>query len=231
MGLSAKRVLFLLWPPAELIYVNRCAEPGTGRGDPERWELRFKQARRDVEESLAGCSDQDSVVAEAEHVYESEQRRRVEIEDKAASYGIALGVSVALLSALPLLNSSGWLAGGWVFALPSTVYVLGVVHLLCAVYYSVRVRQVTALALPSVGQSLEQLRSGGAPELNRAVTQLTRAEFNEPLIRRKSNYLSVAESMFLRGIVLVGLAAAATLVIPFLVDVASTAGAVRMIVL
>jgi hypothetical protein len=206
------RLAFAIWPPAEASYAARRINRELGT-DHER---RLVTIQGEIEKALTATSLCDDAVREAGVVTETELRRKDTLESKATSYLLAIGIAIGLVSGIPALFGEGWRFPSLTAQVLSVLHGLSVLHFLDAAYHAVRARQTEAMAVPLVADVLDLASKPDGADVRRLVSALVRARYNEPLIIKKSNHLAVAESMFLRGLVLIALASIGALTIRLL---------------
>lgn len=138
-------------------------------------------------------------------IEEAEIRRKNTLESKASTLLGALGVSVTLLSViLAVIGNVSLLPV--TFAIPLAVmFGLAAVHLIVAAYYAVAVAKVVDWYVDTPAAVEDRLAAETLFEARDIAEGFAVTEMNLPRMWLKSNYLSVAQSLFMRGIVLIGL--------------------------
>jgi len=144
----------------------------------------------------------------AKLVFESENERNETLESKALAFVSIFGVAVSVISALPALFGGKWDISPPVAVLVGVFYSLAVIHLLVAVYYAIEARRVAGFALPNADEFVKTVQARKQAVADRIVMYISQAKFNQPILLKKSNSLYVAESMFIRGLILVTIASA-----------------------
>lgn len=203
-----RRLAFWIWPPLEAIFASRVLLRGFS--DPT---TRYREVEAEVREALLAM-DPESLRGDTERLHESERRRKDTIESKATTYLVGIGVAGGLVSAVPVLFSDSWKLQSTLAAAVAVLHLLAVIHFFVAAFASVNARRIAGFALPSADQVLKRERTA-ADEASRDEDiriLLTEAKFNEPILTRKMNSLSVAETMFLRGLFLASAAAVSLIV-------------------
>lgn len=196
-----RNILFLVWPPYEAHIARKVIDNRTSNKLQERMKS-IVEIRESLPEDV---KQQEELESFAKRVFESENERKETLEDKALAFVSAFGVSVSIVSALPVFLSKEWSISTPIALILGIFYVLAIIHLLVAVYYSVGARRVEGLALPSADGFVEAVKEGRQSIADRIVMYVYKAKFNEPTLTKKSNSLAVAESMFLRGLILVAM--------------------------
>ncbi len=208
-----RKVFFSLWPPCEARFARTFIDRELSGSTLER----MTKMREEISKTIPGDADLTISDSMAQIVYESESKRREIIESKALAFIVALGISVSIFSALPAFfgekgNIPPAAALGAV-----VVSALAIIHLLVAAYYAIETRRITGLAVPSYFEFMGRMKEGAYNEKARIILLISQARFNEPILTKKANSLSVAETMFLRGLVLMVIAGAIVLLSKFLV--------------
>lgn len=196
------RVNAFVWPPLEVRKANRVLDQAIDSNVQgyEGMVDRFLQR-------IAAAEAPELVIAEIERVEESELRRRELLESKASSLLAALGILVSLILLVPAIFERPRTVSPYVAISLSILVTIAVLHLLAAVYHAVLVSRVGALYLPSIGSVDALLKAGGDQTRYAAAQKYANARMNEPILTIKSNHLSMAQKMFLRGIVALAIAA------------------------
>lgn len=198
---------FRLWPPYEAQFAGKHIDSAIAAAP----DSREKTIREEIAEAITRVTDLASAESSARLVIESEEKRNETIEAKAGSLVFALGVAVSLVSVAPALFGGNLHLPFGLSLIARLSSLSAVVHFLLAAFYAVRARKVTGFALPSVDGFLQSTKEEGNSKINRIATSLLQVRLNEPAIQKKSNYLSVAETMFLRGLIFVAMAGGAVL--------------------
>lgn len=191
---SLRRILYFVWPPAELLDIPHDEKEGGNESaaldtDIDIWPAESK--RRTPKDALAL----------AERIFDSEQDRRKSIEDKAGSFLFALSVAAGIVGAIPIFFTERLgITFPWVIPIV-VVLAFSLVFFLTATFYAVKVRRVGETYVLSA-DDYSRMTSTHEGARARLLIEITRR--NEPLIRRKSNFLYLTEEMFLRGLLLVG---------------------------
>lgn len=197
-----RKILFWIWPPYEARVAQKFID-----GKISDLQERLKSIEVEIRESLPKSKkQQEESEVLAKLVFESENERKNILEDKALAFASAFGVSVTIVSALPVFLSKEWHIPPFAAVIVGILYTLAVAHLLVAVYYSIKARRVESLALSSADEFASTIKEGKQSIADRIVMYIYKAKLNEPILTKKANSLSVTESMFLRGLILLALA-------------------------
>ncbi len=191
-----------VWPPLEVREANRVLDQAI-----ESSVQGYEGIVDGFLQRIAAAEAPELIIAEIERVEESELRRRELLESKASSLLAALGVVVSLILLLPAIFERPRTAFPHVAISLSILVTIAILHLLAAVYHAVLVSRVGALYLPSIGSVDALLKPGGDQTRYAAAQKYANARMNEPILTIKSNHLSMAQKMFLRGIIALVIAA------------------------
>ena len=172
-----------------------------------------------IRESLTKKKDISEVEMLAKQVYESEIKRGEYLEGKTQTFIAALGLSLGVVAALPVLfDSKTWTIPSTATLLVGLLYSLTLIHFFVAVYYSVNARQSYGLALPNVDELVENIQTDKVEAIDRTLNDITRTKYNEPILLQKSNFLAVAETMFRRGLLFIATASILVVITKLLVE-------------
>ncbi|MBS4059488.1 MAG: PASTA domain-containing protein [Bacteroidetes bacterium] len=197
-----RKILFLLWPPFEANFAQRSLDKTASI-----YKETLKKIQANVKKGFAKNIDiSDELENLAKLVYESENKRRDSIESKSLVYMSSFSIIISIASVLPALMN-----GQWNIPIPASlvlviVYVLGIIHLITAVYWAVIVRRIAGIALPNVDQYVSLISGQKWTTQERILFYISQAKFNEPILTKKANSLVVAENMFIRGLFLISAA-------------------------
>ncbi|MGD0651362.1 MAG: hypothetical protein ABSA97_09530 [Verrucomicrobiia bacterium] len=195
-----RKLAFFIWPPYEACFANHVLDK---KAHKDGWETSLAEIRAVIPEGV----DEGALDALAKCVQDSESARKDTLEDKATSFFSEIGVTISIITIVPTLFAGDWkLSGFWAYV-ASIAYLVGLISLLMAAYYGVKVRRCEAFALPSAESFLVLLKAAGKVKREGVVVTIAQAKWNEASLLRKSNFLTVAEAMFLRGLAFVALAA------------------------
>jgi len=200
-----KRVLRWLCPPYDAHLAQRAMDDKVASSS----QARMKAIHAVVRESLPeGEELPEAMESFAKLVFESENERRMTLEGKALQFVSSFGVAMSVILVFPVLFSdrSNQLTPAALIIL-ATIYLLGIGHLMTAVWWSVTARRVKGLALPSADVYLKAIQDHSYESIDRIKMYIGMAKFNEPILTEKANSLWVAETMFCRGLLLVTIAA------------------------
>jgi hypothetical protein len=199
MSSSLRKIIFGLWPPYEAYVARKAIDSRI----PGRYQERMKSIQTGIRKSLPQNA---KLLKETEPfarlVFESENERKKTLESKALAFISAFGVSVSVILVLPALFGKQWNIPTSAALVLGGFYVLTVIHLLAAVYYASDARRVEGFALPSADEFVQTLQECRQSVADRIVMYISQAKFNQPILLKKANSLAVAESMFIRGLIL-----------------------------
>lgn len=205
MHVGVERLLYWLWPPYEAAVADEIMSPRKDKSDDEaRWEAILEEVRA----ALPADTGPEQLLEIAKEVEESEDRRKDILESKASSFSLSIGIALTILTAASALFADKKVPAA-IVAILALTYLLGFVFLIVAACYAVMARSTAALAssLSSADDFLDAMHKDTWKGPERVVLTIAAAKWNETLLRRKSNYLSVAEVLFLRALILVAVAA------------------------
>jgi hypothetical protein len=197
------KIVFWLWPPYEECIARKVIDSRISGSYQER----MKSIQAEINKSLpedAGLLEESESLAKL--VFESENERNETLESKALAFVSAFGVTVSVISALPALFSEKWNISTPAALIVGVSYGLAIIHLLVAVYYAIDARRVSGFALPNADEFVETLQERRQSVADRIVMYISQAKFNQSILLKKANSLWVAESMFIRGLLLVAIA-------------------------
>jgi len=210
-----RKITFFIWPPYEAYVARKFIEANILK---ER-EAQINLLEQTIRESLAKKKDISKVEVLAKQVYESEVSRGEYLEDNAQVFIAALGLSLGIVAALPVLfDSKTWTIPGTVTLFVGLLYSLTPIHFFVAVYYSINARQSHGLALPNVDDLTKNIQADKVEAIDRILNDITRAKYNEPILLQKSNFLAVAETMFRRGLLFIATASILVVIAKLLVE-------------
>jgi hypothetical protein len=203
-----KRAAFWVWPPVEVWSVDKEIDKTQGSNADARWESILNTTRA----SLPKDANNVELEALAKQIQDSEAKRKDILENKASIFvsGIGIALTIASLASAVLIDKQ--VPPAWAVTL-AIAYLLSIVCLLTAAYYSTKARRVAAFATLSADAFLFMMQDDRWRVTERIVFAISQTKWNESLLLKKSNYLSVAESLFLRGLLLITLTVTASVII------------------
>ena len=199
MSFNVHHLVSRLWPPCEAWVVDRrLNQRKQGIGDDARWESILTEVRT----ALPRHAGYKSLEIIAKEIRKSETKRKETLDEKASLFVAATGValSIGVLAASLFPDKQG--AEPWVVPL-GVLYLLTLIHLFSAVYYALIARRITALASLSADTFMDCLKHRQWGRRDRIILAIAQARWNEDVLLRKVNYLSVAEDLFVRGLFLI----------------------------
>ena len=194
------RFLAIVWPPSELQRQDV---------DSANFLRRWEAAIEDVKIDLTSKADEELMDIEriASSTLEAEIKRKDTLEAKAATFVAAPSIATAIAAAVVPLTKDMQIS---VLAetIIAVLYALALVHLLVSSGYAILARRASGF----IGLSALNVRDLLAKSKNeRIIDRLAYVRMNEPTLLKKSNQLSVAEDLFLRGLAFLAAASFITL--------------------
>lgn len=209
MNSKIAKLLYVLWPPYEAYVAQKFIAERRFDDYAESMELLSKElsglllVNSDDEQRSVNLNKLEEI---AVSILESETKRQETIESKALTFLFLLGLSTTLVSALPALFTSTWQLPLSVIVISGGSYIIAVIHFIVSVYFAIRVRQVVGLAVPNVAEFIDSVKNDSNIIFTNIVINIKRAKYNESILTLKANALSIAEKMFLRGLVFIVIA-------------------------
>lgn len=194
-----KAILFWLFPPYEVFVANRAID-----------DLENGDSHNSVQAELAGvlqtCTDYTKLEELADQLAESELNRKDTIENKASSFTSSIGIMISIVVIVPTLYASDWNISFFWATLIVFSYAIGVLCLLIAEYYAIMVRRTEAFIVPSAYSLMEDIKEGKFSGKQYIISVIASTKWNQRVLLKKTNYLSVAEVLFPRGLILIAFA-------------------------
>lgn len=197
------RIVEALCPPLALWRANRVLmqQFETFRKDNYAEYKRLVQERKRQIDNQD--PDSDVLVCGIDEVFDTEARRMNILESKASWLLGAAGVSVTLLTVVPAFAWGNWALSCRVARIPGVLLAIAAgLHLLTAVYCAVQVFKVGAIVIPTTYWVEQVIRAPRDARHIWAANKLAAIEVNYKVMSMKSNSLSVAQDLFLRGLML-----------------------------
>lgn len=199
-----QKILFLIWPPYEAHVAIKYIEENEKQVNQNvLWDQTINEFTNVLSEGLP----LQEISNEALSIQEKEKFRKDTIEQKASWLSGNNGLSVAIISLVPVFLDPKWSIANSVKILALFFYLLSLINFIVGAYYSILVRRVSAYFGPSVEGIMEKCKNGKWDEKRNIAIILTENKWNEKTLTKKINYLTVAESLFLRGISFLALSA------------------------
>lgn len=203
--MKLNRLFFWLWPPYEAKLTDKIiAERNNKIGDAARWDSIKAEIRSVLPKDISNYKELELT---ANQIHDAESKRKEILEDKASTFIAASGIATGIVSIIPALFADEWDIPIRFAMTAGTAYLLSIIYFLVSAFYAVKVRRVAGFARPCADSFLDSLKSDKGSIEGRIVLTIAQTKWNEDLMLRKSNYLSVAEDLFLRGLVLITFAA------------------------
>lgn len=201
----ANRLLFWAWPPYEKWLVDKEINRVEEKDDIANREKIFCDKIRN---SFPEDADDKELEIMANEIQESEEKRKETLENKAVSFISGIGISLGIASLIFVLfaNKQPMPMPPPVTLVVGFIYLFAIINLLVAARYAVKARQVAAFASPCADTFIDSMKNNRWKIKERIVLTVYQAKWNEKELLNKSNCLSVAENMFLRGISLIAFA-------------------------
>jgi hypothetical protein len=208
--MKLNRLAFWLWPPCEAKRTDKIiADRNEKMGGDARWDSMKGEIRCVLPKDTSTYKDLELIAGQ---IHDAESKRKETLESKASIFIAASGIATGVVSIIPALFADEWgipikfamTAGG--------AYLLSIICFLVSAYYAVKVGKVAGFARPCADSFLNSMKSDEGSIEERIVLTIAQTKWNEDLLLRKSNYLSVAEDLFLRGLVLITFAALVSIV-------------------
>jgi len=208
MGRKTQRVLFVIWPPYEAKFANdsiikRIQEVGEK-------ELRKRTASR-IEDAVSKCADLKEWVPVATMVREAELKRKETIERKATTYLCAITVTFTIMGIITGLLRGQSKAMTRLIYVAIASYFIAFICLLVSAYYAVKVIRSEGLYCLCADEVVDILGYKDNSMAAYIIQAIVVCKMNESKLTIKSNYLSVAEDLFLRALALIGFASVITM--------------------
>jgi len=200
-----KRLAYWLWPPYEAIKAHQEIDKRNREiGDDARWNSILTELRNSLPKDETKCKDIEIIALQ---VQEAEIKRKETLENKASTFVSFIGVSVSIISVIPVLFVDKWnIPTDWAI-IASIAYLVSIILFFVAGYYAIQVRRVAGFALPCAGTFIEAMKQNQGDIRERIVLTIAQTKWNEVLLTKKANFLSVVEDLFLRGLAIIAFAA------------------------
>ena len=164
-------------------------------------------------EKIETKHNNELLLKETEKIEHSEKHRKELIETKASSLTTALGISLSLIVLIPAILGTDWGLPKPIALISGISFLLAIIHLLFSAYYSVKVSLVAAIWLTTTDMIEDKFEKSSEDEAKAMIAErLTNIRMNTPVLITKSNYLSVAQKLFLRGIMFLSIGALIALI-------------------
>jgi len=205
--------LFWLWPPCEAKVANDYISKKTERVAADvRWEKIVKGAKEDLPEGTTYAE----LFSIAKELREAEWKRKEIIENKATTFVCGVGLSCTIISIIVALFVSRSDVLRFPIIIAMIAYFASFIFLLISAYYAIKVRQVEAFHSLSADRVHSILKENQQNQLRVYIVEaIADCKINEAPLLRKSNYLSVAEELFLRGLALLAFASVISVLYKF----------------
>lgn len=203
--MELKRLIFWLCPPYEANIADKIITDRNNKiGRDVRWDSMKAEIRCSLPKDTSNYKELELI---ARQIQDAESKRTETIESKSSTFIAASGIATSVVSIIPALFADEWnIPIKWAI-IACVFYLIAVISFFVSAYYAVKARKVAGFALPCADSFLDSMKSDKGSIEERIVLTIAQTKWNEDLLLRKSNYLSVAEDLFLRGLVLITLAA------------------------
>lgn len=195
-----KKIIYKLWPPLELFSVD---EKLQDIDFSDRWAQATKELEYTPNDG-AEILTHENAEKISTHAYEAEIKRKEVLEGKASSFILAPSIATTFVATISPMIKELSTSPLILTVLIAVLYLLSLVNFLASTHYAIRVRQVSGFVLLSAKNAHELIHQSPS---DRITQRLVSSRLNEPALLKKSNFLSVAEDLFLNGL---GLLAAAS---------------------
>ena len=186
-------ILYSIWPPFELIKINKKIDDNFDRMD-------FDEITSQIDSKLFEKNKEDKEIQEyVKIIFESENKRKDSLEAKALQYFSAYSLSTTIFSFLPIVLANHNSIPKIIAAILSSLYLFTLLHFIVAVFESLNARKIGGFALPCVDDIMN--RDTTIP-FRKDSFLLVKAKYNENILLKKANYITVSEVMFSRGVFL-----------------------------
>src|SRR5882724_8177368 len=143
MQAKVRRIIFWLWPPFEAALADRqITRRKVEAGNKARWDALLAEIRSALPADATMYPELELL---AKQIGETESKRKDTLEKKASTYVIGIGIGISILSFVPNLFSDKWPIPTSLAYMATAAYLIAIICLLVAAYYSIRVRQVAAM--------------------------------------------------------------------------------------
>jgi hypothetical protein len=205
MKVGVRKVMEALWPPIPAWRTN--AHLKKQIQDRLASDDEYRRAFDDLLAEFKKTTDHSTLLSEARRIEEAETDRKEMVESKASALANATGLAVTLVALVPTVLGTDWGLAKPVAVMSALAFVLATVHLLVAVDYAVSVSVVAPFYMSSTSTVKRRLEKCGFDEASLAAEKLVNAQMNVPALIVKTNCLSVAQDLFVRGIALLAIGA------------------------
>ncbi len=196
-----QRLEWFIWPPSEAEYAKPYLEKQINENshlEVKVEELRERLTRVDIAE----FDSSETFLDWAKSIYESENKRREILESKATTYISVFSFVSGLVALIPALFTSQWNIPVVIACIVALLYILAVIYLFTSIFYAVQVREVSEYSFPTFHEFEHYINDGKYSTTDGILRYWRYVKYNEPRLIIKSNNLSVAETTFIRGIIL-----------------------------
>lgn len=200
-----KKLAWFIWPPLEAMNARRYVKKLIAERNSE-----YQKLDSEVREMLSKFKDLIEVEKLSKYIYESEIKRKEVIENKAITFATVTSLAISISALVPGLFTSEWNLPTTISVTSSLLFIIAISYLLVAVYYSILSRRIQGFAMISTDGILTKLKNTKKNSKNisieNIVSYLSYTKYNEPYLTLKSNAVVVAERLFVRGLVMLGIA-------------------------
>lgn len=192
--MSKQFLKFLIWPPCEAKYAHKTIESDTKKNS--NWE----EIKTDIQTNIKDISNYEELLLITKELRQTEIKRKDTIENKATTYIYGIGFSCTIVSIVLSLMVEQTKGLTLPSIIPLLFYLFSLVLLLVSAYYAIKVRQVIGYHQLTADRVHDFLKSDQKESKRYIAETVADSKMNEIPLLKKSNYLSVAESLFLRGL-------------------------------
>ncbi len=196
------RGLGFLFPPISLFAANRHIRTEMEKVTVEDM---FTETTQTWMKKVASTKLKAALMEEKNRIEASETHRKDVVESKASALLTALGVSVTLLAIIIAIVVNGEVLPSR-FVVPLVIFFgIASLHLIFSAYYAVAVTLVTSMYVDTPDSVAARLGSNQDFESLVIAEGFSNLEMNFRPMRLRTNYLATAQSLFMRGIILIGI--------------------------
>jgi len=192
------KTLEFFWPPVGLL----CQESHLFKSDHEKREEEFEKIKTEYFKKLISqkiyCQH---FLSEVDKIEQGGLKRKETLESKAYSILGSIEISAILLIFISTaVFASDWKLPKGVLISIVIVFGLAIIHLLTSVYYATKVIMVGEYFIQS-SESVDEWIENEPSKLEYLVAQkYANSKMNQPIMISKSNFLTVAQKLFIRSV-------------------------------
>jgi hypothetical protein len=193
------KIIGFVWPPFKKSKKNKDLLKEYNEYESNEHE-KFRKERDNILKDLREIYDTGIIYEETNRLEQAEIHRKEILETKAASLIASLGVIITLVGILPVITSKEWGICGPLLITASAIFLLSMIHLLSALFYSIRVIEPKSLFTTNWSTISDNIQRTRINIKGIIAEKITIANANEKLLSVKSHNLETARSLLIRGI-------------------------------